>query len=472
LHNTINNFFGNFNLLQPNLITGVDNVPNADGGNGITKKITFQKQGFTAYATLKFNRHARSDNLVYEYRAGQYINSVMHLFPCFVQTYHVYRVTAHGYDSIRNPANPNPSPVQLQAMLSEFDTPAAPNAHRRYYASRGCQEPARIALLTQFFNNCLTLDRLLRTQAQSHMIHKNFIQIFYQIYFALSKLNDTFTHYDLHAKNILLFPVPNVGGNPGHIHFNYGTGDNQIEFDCSFIVKIIDYGRSHYYINAANNSERDFNDIMGNNAVCNSAVDCGTSRGFGWMQPGCPGPDTYKHGIASRRPNRTHDLRVLDNVLWNIFVPPASEAKYRWLNVAGGPDNFPDSMRQILWDMTRDIHYFNNETGSRRADADLRRNDLVLYNTSIKELGAPQRMICGPRSDTTNGICNVMAAEVQLRTAYERIRTNYAAAVAANPATPNPFPFDPAHQYATIRCYGDPSLHPPHVQRPVEFVRT
>ena len=58
--------------------------------NGFINEIQYDHRGYKAYAVLKSSVKPNSDNLMYEYMVGQYINKLNKRFPCFVETYGYY----------------------------------------------------------------------------------------------------------------------------------------------------------------------------------------------------------------------------------------------------------------------------------------------------------------------------------------------------------------------------------------------
>ena len=60
-------------------------------GNGFVNQITYERDEYKAYAVLKSSAKQDSDNLMYEYKVGQYINTLTKKFPCFVETYGLFK---------------------------------------------------------------------------------------------------------------------------------------------------------------------------------------------------------------------------------------------------------------------------------------------------------------------------------------------------------------------------------------------
>jgi hypothetical protein len=445
----INQYFGNFSLTRtPNYLQEVQ-ARGTDSNNGFVKRLLFSKGGFNAYATLKCNQRSSADNLLYEYRVGLFINSIMHLFPCFVRTYGVYRVSKEGYNHLSNSsrqgaassssqARLDPTPDELRGMLTEFPD---------YNVARGCVNPKYIVLVTQFFLNCISLHKFMHSTSSSapELIRTNLLQIFYQIYFALAQLRESFTHYDLHADNVLLYPVPRVNGRQGHILFKYGRPGhpNYLEFRCQFIVKIIDYGRCHYSF-PGGSSQQDYQDIL-DSSRC---TDRGQFFGFNNLHF-----DYYWNGISADRKNETHDLRVLDNVLWDIYK---LENRVR----VGKNHQKWDQLRDLsvpfhnqLFILSRNLQYMNSANGEDDpSDTDIQADQ------QKPGWGAPERLHCAPGKP----VCNVRAAEERLREEVRRFmaRVNTGSEQSlqgTNLFNPNPRRGNEGvdnTKYATIECDG------------------
>ena len=447
-HAFINQYFGNFSLTKtPNYLQEV-RTHSKVSNNGFVKLLLFSKGGFNACATLKCNQRSSADNLLYEYRVGLFINSIMHRFPCFVQTYGVYRVSQLGYDHLNNSSaqgaasssaqvHLNPTPDELRAMLQEFPD---------HNITQGCHNPKYIVLVTQFFMKCTSLHNFMYSAASNapELIRANLLQILYQIYFPLSQLRTSFTHYDLHADNILLYPVPDVNGRPGHILFNYPG----VQFRCQYIVKIIDYGRC-YYSFPGGSSEQDYQHIhdasKGPSKLCPRD---GRDLGFNNLHK-----PTYWNGISSDRKNETHDLRVLDNVLWDIYKLEnrnrTGKNQVRWEQLKALSRPFHDQ----LFILSRNLQYMNSANGQ-----DDPSDEDIANNIQKPGWGAPEKLHC----DVAKPVCNVQAAEERLRTEVNHFmqRVNNGTELTlsgTNLFNPNPRRGNEGMEntkYATIVCDG------------------
>jgi len=121
--------------------------------------------------------------------------------------------------------------------------------------------------------------------------------VLFIIYHTLASISKTFTHYDLHTNNVLLFePTPGK-----YIHYHYHlSGGEMVEFKCPFIPKIIDYGRS--FFDNGNVTSATIKNKICNTVECNP--NCGENVGFTWSG--------LSHLIIyPEKKNESHDLRLL-----------------------------------------------------------------------------------------------------------------------------------------------------------------
>ena len=58
--------------------------------NGFVFEIKNQSRGYTAYSVLKSAQEPASDNLMYEYNVGLYVNKINKIYPCFLETYGLF----------------------------------------------------------------------------------------------------------------------------------------------------------------------------------------------------------------------------------------------------------------------------------------------------------------------------------------------------------------------------------------------
>lgn len=180
---------------------------------------------------------------------------------------------------------------------------------------KACEESQNLCLLIQHFSGVITLADFVRLNKSTILKLSNIIlNIFFQIYIPLALLEDTFTHYDLHSNNVLLYPTPNgkyIKFNyniPANLVAKYGLSSDKIEFYSPFIVKIIDYGRC-YFKNGLETGKTVYDQICAT-PKCNHPAfsSCGELYGFAWNAPLNP---AYNSRLSASVNNNKYDLDLL-----------------------------------------------------------------------------------------------------------------------------------------------------------------
>jgi hypothetical protein len=275
-------------------------------GNGFVNQITYERDGYKAYAVLKSSMKQNTDNLMYEYKVGQYINTLTKKFPCFVETYGLFKYNdTIAYHFMQK--EETYSSKTIASLKSKLDI--IPNIDW----SKACENSKYLCLLIQHFSGVITFNNFVNNSPNILKL-SNILNIFFQIYIPLALLEDTFTHYDLHANNVLLYPVPNgkyIKFNyniPAHLVTKHGLSSNKIEFYSPYVVKIIDYGRS-YFKNGPENGKTVYNEICAA-PKCNhpSFSSCGEMYGFAWNAPLDP---TWNSRLSASVNNNKYDLDLL-----------------------------------------------------------------------------------------------------------------------------------------------------------------
>jgi hypothetical protein len=226
---------------------------------------------YTAYAVLKTTKDEGADNLTYEYIMGKFVNELIHRhFPCFVQTYALYR-----YESADAKGRSRVTPLAGLHRIS-------PDVRE------SCRHNDRQCLLVQYLRSpqAKTIEEYEFTRS---FVQEDLPKILYQAYAVLAFLVDEFTHYDMHANNIMIYEMPTP------LQFHYGS----LSFCCKYMTKIIDYGR------AFGKPSRDMKA-----QACAKCDDCGAERGY-WFGD-FVAKDFF---IDASRPNKSHDLIYLNHLL-------------------------------------------------------------------------------------------------------------------------------------------------------------
>jgi hypothetical protein len=271
--------------------------------NGFIKEIKYRKDRYDAYAILKSSLHSYSDNLMYEYEVGQYINKKNKLFSCFLETYGLFQYENED-DWIRSSRS---TVVKgLTPILIDY--------------SIGCPYSKYIAILLQHVNHSITIKEFImyniiqsKTNAQKIIATRDMIYLLYQVYMPLSMLANEFTHYDFHYENVLLYQ----SSPQTYITYHYHLKDKTITFNSKGVAKIIDYGRCYYH-------DTDGDTMHTYKKVCTTSEckpTCGKKMGLSTLRAK-PGNSFYY--IHSSVKNSSHDLRLgkMINTMTNFdFFP-------------------------------------------------------------------------------------------------------------------------------------------------------
>jgi len=290
----VNKYFDNFKNFK--LAKSATRI-GAPSQNGAVLRVPFEKNGYKTYALLKFSVSEETDNLMYEAYAGfNFINKYVNIYPIFTETYGCFLLP--NKDKYLNVMRDiyNNIPVKIDNLnlkslsLDKFSFETA------------CANPTYITPLIQYFDNFNTF-----TNEYNNDFLNTYLEmpgLLYQLYFALERLKDCFTHYDLHGNNAGYYkPFTNK-----YIVMNYHLeNDDIISFPTIYIAKIIDYGRCHF-CNCV---------VPGTNDIINqlSFYNC-NKKGFYWIRgtQGKPAndPKSSNHWVNPLVKNNSHDLRLLN----------------------------------------------------------------------------------------------------------------------------------------------------------------
>jgi len=307
-----------------NGFTSFDYVDDAyvieNGKNSFITEIKYVKYGYKAYAVLKstfetdnFGRRIMPDNLLYEYLVGEFINKQNKIFPCFLETYGLFK---------RDDRKQN---LKLLEKVQKYDFKTA------------CESYHNLSLLIQHLNNVETLDH--KMMNDTTFIETELLYILFQIYIPLDKMKENFTHYDLHPSNVLVYE-PKKGK---YIEYVYYFENNvTVRFKSRFIAKIIDYGRCFFKDTFySSNAIR-----IKVNQICGKIY--GYDRGFSffYMPENKEDADAYllKYSwLTPQKKNISHDLMLLNHIIKNkkiihpLFLPDESDLIYT--QYMGTPEN-------------------------------------------------------------------------------------------------------------------------------------
>jgi hypothetical protein len=198
-------------------------------GNGFVYEVSYKRYSFTGQAVLKFSKVSNDvpDNLFYEYLVGYYfINKCSMRFPCFLETYGLYNVDnkTHKYMETNQTGIVKIAKIKSKLKLLSNDT----DAQRDNNLQLSCQNPSNICLLIQHLRVKGSLgDYFKRLSSNSFFFNYILPQLLFQVYAPLTRLINSFTHYDLHTDNVLIYDL----GNTNYIQMNYiYQGNDTISF--------------------------------------------------------------------------------------------------------------------------------------------------------------------------------------------------------------------------------------------------
>ena len=190
--------------------------------NGNVHEVRFKHRNYISYAILKTSKKENSDNLIYEYLMGLYINKINRFLPTFLETYSIFQCTPEFHKTLLLG-----EPVKMDSQIQPLNKSAGE------LLKVGCLKPQYNQILIQHVKNA---ESLLSKLQDIDFLKNDLMNVLFQVYAALYYLRGEFTHFDMHANNILLQkPFPT-----GVMEFHYGD----TVFHSPYIVKIIDYGRA------------------------------------------------------------------------------------------------------------------------------------------------------------------------------------------------------------------------------------
>ena len=316
--NKLFNHFIDFEYANPNI-----KRIGAVSANGFVTQIEYDThiqnpntRSYKSNAILKSALTRNADNLYYEYLVGKlFINEQSKKFPCFLETYGCFTYKSpNAWDIVKNITKQSSKLIHLGELLTFMKRDF--NLNDLNYA---CKKSQFIAILVENIKDAKTLRSYLKDQS---FILQDLLGVLLQIYIPLSHLSTSFTHYDLHDENILIYKPFGESSNK-YITYHYHLSDTKIiTFKSKYLVKIIDYGRSFFDDNNGISS-KDINSNLCRLPECNNILilkdeddeeieienTCGESVGFSWLYDE---PGNYdNHYITSIRRNISHDLRLL-----------------------------------------------------------------------------------------------------------------------------------------------------------------
>lgn len=256
----------------------------SQNANGVVYEIEYKRDDYLAHTVLKTSVAKTTDNLVYEYLVGKFINTHYNKYPCFLETYQLF---IHSeYENLKDPMNHLNTIRQVKSKLDI-----------NMLLELSCVFGPAFALLIQHIKSAKTLYDVLISGQKLNFIDKELPYILAQVYIPLYNMRKIFTHYDLHLQNVLLYE-PIKGS---YIQYYYHMPDGKIhKFKSRYIAKIIDYGRCYFDEQPGNSSKDIFRKVC---SLAKCSPKCGNDLGYKSLNFQIPFSTIHK--------NESADLRLL-----------------------------------------------------------------------------------------------------------------------------------------------------------------
>jgi molecular chaperone GrpE (heat shock protein) len=221
----IKDFFENFK----NKTYLIDYATLTGGANGNIYLLKYNKLNYVAYTILKNTKYDVSDNILYEYIVGLFINKFHKKFPCFLETYNLFFSDNLVF-----------SDMEYTNIIDTNSKKHTDTKQLLNLINKSCTGPTKINLEIEYVSSPLTMRQL---STYIPFWKNSIITSLIQIYMPLSLMANVFTHNDLHTDNVLLYsPLKD-----GYIKYIYHLSSKEtVIFNSEYIVKIIDYGRSYF----------------------------------------------------------------------------------------------------------------------------------------------------------------------------------------------------------------------------------
>ena len=276
--------------------------------NGFVLNLQYETMNYKANALLKSSLRKSSDNLFFEYLAGLvFINRVNEYFPCFTETYHLFKHESQDTKKLIKHNEPHINEYSSIIKLNNCDDSIIEDVKKCIDDS--CNNGENYSILVQYINNPISISTFMKEHENDDLFEHQMLCILYQIYCPLSLLRNEFTHYDLHTDNVLLYKLPEGK----FVCIQYINRDTGIltTIKTNYIAKIIDYGRC-FFTNLGNDlpsSSNILNDVKQSLLCKMNGIN---NVGFNFKEPFHSHENHYISGYIK---NISHDLRLASIVV-------------------------------------------------------------------------------------------------------------------------------------------------------------
>jgi hypothetical protein len=373
-----NEFMLNYNGVLPNVNANfvfpnnkADNISRttpimqigSDGINGNVFTLTYEdtsKQN-ELKLILKVTKTLSSGNSYYEYFVGKCINKIKKYFPNFVHTFCYVSVDNNIIaDLIANRPYTNYDTFIRDTTFTDVADNTLINIK---YIKDGCTNNDKAGVLIQSCGSLKTMDFFKREDIFRE-INKHFFDINIQIYSMLTALEGSFTHYDLHIDNVMIYDLGKLTKIVYHIGDQMPVERREkITIVTQYMPIIIDYGTAYVKCLDDGILSKFFFDIACETRACNNTGDpmicSGTRNGLFMKTLTTLSPDSKilniqelihaERGTYPKIYNKTVDTLFIFALIAHIqdenigckkaFLNFCANAVNPWISLFGPPDN-------------------------------------------------------------------------------------------------------------------------------------
>ena len=256
---------------------------------------------------LKSPMHTNSDNLLYEYVVGKFLNDrLSKTCPFFVYTHALYMCeNPHIRDTMERSIRVPCEFIKDNLTLLSYESDTTSVLQQSY------DDPLSLSLLIEGVSNGINLSAMLQDDI---FYRTDLVPVLLQIYSTLHKYKDEFTHYDLHAGNVLLTGIHDS-------YFEYTFRQSGLVMNSRYLVKIIDYGTAYTSI-----SEHFISSLceavpqLQSKRLCDrTSLDETDLNGYDWSTVEPENSHTQTK-IVSVNNNISTDLKLLNIILKKTYV--------------------------------------------------------------------------------------------------------------------------------------------------------